>query len=64
MKVTPNFEEQWPNEHEESFFNGRNWQDKIAQIRPKEKLRIQDIYARDSELFDWWMRPDRKHNQR
>ncbi len=64
MKVTPNFQEQWPNEHEESFFNGRNWQDKIAQIRPKEKLRIQDIYARDSELFDWWMRPDRKHNQR
>ena len=64
MKVTPNFEEQWPNEHEDSFFNGRNWQDKIAQIRPKEKLRIQDIYAKDSELFDWWMRPDRKHNQR
>ena len=64
MKVTPNFEEQFPNEHEDSFFNGRNWQDKIAQIRPKEKLTIQDIYAKDSELFDWWMRPDRKHNQR
>ena len=64
MKVTPNFEEQFPNEHENSFFNGRNWQDKIAQIRPKEKLTIQDIYAKDSELFDWWMRPDRKHNQR
>ena len=64
MKVTPNFEEQFPNEHEDSFFNGRNWQDKIAQIRPKEKLTIQDIYAKDTELFDWWMRPDRKHNQR
>ncbi len=64
MKVTPNFEEQWPDQHEESFFNGRGWQDKIAEIRPKEKLRIQDIYAKDSELFDWWMRIDRKHNQR
>ena len=64
MKVTPNFEEQFPDQHEDSFFNGRGWQDKIAEIRPKEKLRIQDIYARDPELFDWWMRTDRKHNYR
>ena len=53
-----------PNEAEDAFFKGRNWQDQIANIRPDEKLRIEDIYKQDSELYDWWMRIDRKHNQR
>jgi hypothetical protein len=64
MKVTPTFQEQWPDSVEDSFFNGRGWIDKIAEIRPGEKLVIQDIYAKDSELFDWWMRTDKRHNQR
>ena len=64
MKTSPTFQEQWPDEAEEAFFKGRNWQNQIAQIRPEEKLRIEQIYQQDTELYDWWMRVDRKHNQR
>lgn len=56
MLVTPTFQEQWPDQAESSFFKGRNWQDKIADIRPDQPLRIEDIYRADSELYDWWMR--------
>lgn len=56
MLVTPTFQEQWPDVAEEMFFKGRNWQDKIANIRPDQPLRIEDIYRADSELYDWWMR--------
>jgi len=56
MLVTPTFQEQWPDQAEASFFKGRNWQDKIADIRPDQPLRIEDIYKADSELYDWWMR--------
>jgi len=64
MKKSPTFQEQWPDQAEDSFFNGRNWQDKISNIRPDQKLRIEDIYKQDAELYDWWMRIDRRHNQR
>jgi hypothetical protein len=56
MLVTPTFQEQWPDVAEEMFFKGRNWQDKIADIRPDQPLRIEDIYKADAELYDWWMR--------
>jgi hypothetical protein len=56
MLVTPTFQEQWPDQAEASFFKGRNWQDKIADIRPEQPLRIEDIYKADNELYDWWMR--------
>ena len=56
MLVTPTFQEQWPDVAEEMFFKGRNWQDKIADIRPDQPLRIEDIYRADNELYDWWMR--------
>jgi hypothetical protein len=56
MLVTPTFQEQWPDQAEEMFFKGRNWQDKIADIRPEQPLRIEDIYRADRELYDWWMR--------
>jgi hypothetical protein len=58
MLVTPTFQEQWPDQAEESFFKGRNWQDKIADIRPDQPLRIENIYAADAELYNWWMRRD------
>ena len=58
MLVTPTFQEQWPDQAEESFFKGRNWQDKIADIRLDQPLRIENIYAADAELYDWWMRRD------
>ena len=63
MLVTPTFQEQRPDQAETAFFKGRNWQDKIADIRPEQPLRIEDIYKADSELYDWWMRLDPKHNQ-
>ena len=64
MLTTPTFQEQWPDQAEESFFKGRNWQNKIAEIRRDETaLRIEDIYSEDAELFDWWLRLDPKHNQ-
>lgn len=58
MLVTPTFQEQWPDQAEAAFFKGRNWQDKIADIRPDQPLRIENIYAADPELYDWWMRKD------
>jgi hypothetical protein len=64
MKQSPTFQEQWPDTAEDSFFNGRNWQNKISDIRPDQKMRIEDIYKQDAELYDWWMRVDRRHNQR
>ncbi len=64
MLVTPTFQEQWPDQAEASFFKGRNWQDKIADIRSGEgSTRIEHIYSADTELYDWWMRLDPKHNQ-
>ena len=59
MKQSPTFEEQWPDTHKESFFNGRNWQDKIAEIRPEQNMRIEDIYQEDPELYAWWTRKQR-----
>ena len=64
MLVTPTFQEQWPDQAEESFFKGRNWQNKIADIRNNEtSTRIEHIYSADPELYEWWMRLDPKHNQ-
>ena len=64
MLVAPTFQEQWPDQAETAFFKGRNWQDKIADIRSGEgTTRIEHIYAADTELHDWWMRLDPKHNQ-
>lgn len=59
MKQSPTFEEQWPDTYKESFFNGRNWQDKIAEIRPEQNMRIEDIYQEDPELYAWWTRKQR-----
>ena len=64
MLTVPTFEEQWPEEHEEKFFHGRGWQQRIAEMRPDQKYTIEDVYKLDSELYDWWTRIDRKHNQR
>ena len=49
------FEEQWPETHEEQFFNGRNYQEQLDRIR-QEQFRLEDIYKRDPELYEWWTR--------
>lgn len=64
MLNVPTFQEQWPDTAEDHFFNGRQWQKTIADMRPNEALTIEQIYSKDLELFDWWMRPDKKHNSR
>ena len=64
MLTVPTFEEQWPEEHEDSFFKGRKWQRRIAEMRPEEAVTIEDVYKLDSELYDWWMRVDKYDNQR
>ena len=60
MLKSPTFQEQWPDEAERQFFNGRRWQDTIADMRKSEcSLRIEDIYKRDPELYEWWTRSER-----
>jgi hypothetical protein len=59
MKRRPTFAEQWPDSHKKSFFNGRNWQNKLDVIR-QEQHRIEDIYKEDNELYDWWTQIDSK----
>jgi hypothetical protein len=65
---TPTFGEQFPDTHEDQFFNGRQWQKTIAEIRndgaPDEAITIQDIYKQDEELYNWYNRTDPKHNSR
>ena len=65
---TPTFQEQFPDTAEDQFFNGRQWQKTIADIRndgaPGEAITIQDIYKQDEELYNWYTRVDPKHNSR
>ena len=65
---TPTFQEQFPDTAEDQFFNGRQWQKTIAEIRndgaPGEALTVQDIYKTDEELYNWYTRVDPKHNSR
>jgi len=58
MKNRPTFEEQWPERAEQEFRNGKGYQDKLDRIR-QEKLRLEDIYKRDPELYEWWTRYDK-----
>ena len=44
-----------PETHEEQFFNGRNYQEQLDRIR-QEQFRLEDIYKRDPELYEWWTR--------
>ena len=66
--VTPTFQEQFPDTHEDQFFNGRQWQREIARMRndggTNASITIEEIYSRDSELWDWLSRPYPKHNSR
>ena len=55
MKDRQTFAEQWPDTHEEQFFNGRNYQEQLDRIR-QEQFRLEDIYKRDPELYEWWTR--------
>jgi hypothetical protein len=63
---TPTFQEQFPETAEDQFFNGRQWQKTIAEIRNDgyEGLSIEQIYSADQELLDWYTRIDPRHNSR
>ena len=52
---------------EDQFFNGRRYQQILHHIRKDGedgRLALGDIYGQHPELWMWWNRPDRKHNQR
>jgi hypothetical protein len=57
MKNRPTFDEQFPDIHEQQFKNGKGYQDQLDKIR-QEQFRLEDIYRRDTELYDWWKRYD------
>lgn len=64
---TPTFQEQFPDTAEDQFFNGRQWQQTIADIRNDGydgTLTIEEIYSADQELLDWYTRTDPQHNSR
>jgi hypothetical protein len=64
---TPTFQEQFPDTAEDQFFNGRQWQKTIADIRNDgydNGLTIEEIYSADQELLDWYTRVDPQHNSR
>ena len=64
---TPTFQEQFPDTAEDQFFNGRQWQKTIADIRNDGydgTLTIEEIYSADQELLDWYTRTDPQHNSR
>ena len=55
----PTFQEQFPDTAEQQFFNGRQWQRTIADMRKdgeNNTLTIEKIYSVDSELYDWYTR--------
>tara|TARA_B100001057_G_scaffold413988_1_gene430832 strand:- start:6779 stop:8191 length:1413 start_codon:yes stop_codon:yes gene_type:complete len=67
MLISPTFQEEWPEEAEDQFFNGRKYQQIIQAIRKDGqdgRLTINDIYCEHPALWSWWNRPDPKHNQR
>ena len=64
---SPTFQEQFPDTAQEQFFNGRNYQQIIHNIRKdgeNGRLTLGDIYRQHPELWMWFSRPDPKHNQR
>jgi hypothetical protein len=57
----PTFQEQFPDTAEQQFFNGRQWQRTIADMRKdgeNNTLTIEKIYSVDSELYDWYTRSE------
>lgn len=53
MKTRPTFEEQWPDTYKKGFVNGKNYQEKLDEIR-KDDVNLETIYSQDKELYDWW----------
>jgi len=53
MKTRPTFAEQWPDTATKEFFKGKGYQDRLDEIRD-ENITISEIYAVDTELFEWW----------
>jgi hypothetical protein len=67
MLTAPTFQEEFPDTAEDQFFNGRGYQQIIHTIRKdgeNGRLTLGDIYRQHPELWMWFSRPDKKHNQR
>jgi hypothetical protein len=57
MKNRPTFEEQWPDTFEQALKNGKHYQTRIKTIRhdgDNGTLTLEDIYANNTELLEWW----------
>lgn len=54
MKTRPTHEEAFPTEYAQGAKDGKGWIHKLAEIRPNDKLTIEDIYGMNSELINWW----------
>ena len=57
MKLRPTFEEQWPDKYIQSVKSGKEYQNKIGNIRKdgdNNTLTLDDIYKLDQELSEWW----------
>lgn len=53
MKNRLTFAEQWPNEYQRGFKNGKNYQTRLDSIR-KDQVNLDTIYKLDPELYKWW----------
>jgi hypothetical protein len=58
MKNRPTFQEQWPDQAEQAFKNGSNYQKILDHIRKDSNVNLRTIYSEDPELYDWWTRYD------
>jgi hypothetical protein len=56
MKKTPTFQERWPEDYKQGFYQGRQEQFRLDKLR-KEKFTMSDIYSEDHRLFSWWTQP-------
>lgn len=54
MKTRKTHAEAYPAEYEQGAKNGKGWIRRIAEIRPNDKLTIEDIYSMNSDLITWW----------
>ena len=55
LKNRPVFEEMWPDQYKKGWLDGKLKQERIGAIRRDyKKLTLEQIFAQDKRLLDWW----------
>ena len=55
LKNRPVFEETWPDQYKKGWLDGKLKQERIGAIRRDyKKLTLEQIFAQDQRLLDWW----------